>query len=232
MMGLFGLGFAIVFASDERISWQMVSTIAVVSLALLYLAYSRPWCRSWIEFGDRLRLRDLSGIHTYDWCEVSEISFISGDEGDDTRIELTNGKILSVDVDRVTLQTAATALLTCLDGETPKTRQCVVLALNRLATMICYDGASAPSEVCIYHPSWQTEMRMEIESGLASALEDSDVNVRAAATDAIDGIQSRIKRIPPERARADKYWSVPRIALRLLCFFAMLAILGLVTKCL
>lgn len=196
MLGLFGLLFGVAWFHDQRISWQMGSIMLMASLALFYLAFTHRRFDSWVEFSNCLKMRDFFGIHTYHWREVAAISLEFSDEGKDVKIMLTNNKTIEMQDGPETLRDIATSLVTRLSSEEPDTREAAIDGLDKLGCVNCYYSGSGVSGIHDFHPSPSevVEMRKEIISHLEKALEDSNENVRAAATDALLRIQSAVRR--------------------------------------
>ena len=125
MIGLFGLLFGIIFTFQHRVSWPIGVVILVTSLAMGYLGATHRRFDCWFEFGDRLKSRDFSGIHTHDWGEVKETFFVSGNEGTEIIVMLNNNKKISIEEAPETLRKIVTALVTGLNSKDPDTRKCL-----------------------------------------------------------------------------------------------------------
>ena len=175
-IGVFGLAVSIGYALD---SWLIGWIILGTSVALIFCIISiHPRFNTWVEFSDRLKHHHSSGVDTYEWDQVSGISFVWSDESSDLDIMLSNGKTIALGWLPEKLGEAAASLLPGLTIGDEEARKRLVIALGKLAQINCYVDKTCDI-------GWVAEMRKVMIPHLEKALDDSDENVRAAATDAL-----------------------------------------------
>ena len=71
IIALFGLVVSIAAMFGGRITWQTCAMIVVLTLGIAYLGSNHSF-----EFGDDLKHRNFTGVHTYDWREVESSPFL------------------------------------------------------------------------------------------------------------------------------------------------------------
>ena len=193
MAGLLGLLCGIFWTYDQRVNWPIGLIIVVTSLASLYLAFTHARFKNWIEFGEHVRVRNFSGIKTYDWRDVASISYEFNMETGREAVLTLNNNDEKIEFSPSELKNIAEALSTGLQSEKPEIREAVVHGLLRLGCVECFVVTPGGSYQESYEES-VAEMRKGILSRLEKVLEDSDQSVRAAAEDGLGRIRSQVAR--------------------------------------
>ena len=182
---LTGIGFSLAL-------WPMGLIIPATSLALLLFAYGYPRFQNWIEFGEQIKVRGITGVEIYDWRDVVSISYEFDMGADDSArhvwLDIGGNRKRRLSFFPSELEKIAKSLSTGLYSQEPEIRESVVHGLSRLGCTEYFVLESADGYIRSYDES-VVGLRKEIASHLEEVLGDSDERVRAAAADALSSIR-------------------------------------------
>ena len=166
--------------------------IIAISAATMYLAFTHPRFKDWIEFGENVKVHSFSGTKVYRWCDVVSISYeYNMETGKEAVLTLSRSGPLQEKFDPSELENIAESLSTGLHSQEAEIRESVVHGLNRLGCTESLIVGPAGSRTHSYDRR-VAEMRKVIVSHVEKVLDDSYESVRAAAADALSSIRLRI----------------------------------------